>query len=57
MINLAVWRLADRVFNAGSHGQRWDARNETGGEAAHGIYLARIRIADNAVMRSISVVR
>jgi hypothetical protein len=37
------------TFSAGRHSIRWNGRNEAGGPVAGGVYVTRIRTADNAM--------
>lgn len=52
-----VRRLVDEHRNAGVHQIQWDGRNDSGGQAASGIYFYRMETSDFSISRKMLLVR
>ena len=52
-----IRRLTAGDLPIGSHALHWDGRNDRGGEAASGAYLARLQAGDDVLSRPLLLVR
>jgi len=49
--------LVDRKLNTGSHGVKWDGKNEKGELVASGVYFCRLQIGNSRQVRKLSLLR